>query len=139
MTDQLRCLYLEDDNDDFETYKQTFERAMEPIAKLIIERAKTTKEVYDILDARGQEFQVFFADLLMPEDSTEGLGVVEYISGTFQKILIIGISKAEGSHPGTSEKFKRRAGADSWFFDKRLLKQGDYTYQQVREEFVAAA
>jgi hypothetical protein len=112
---------------------------MEPSAKLIIERAKTTKEVYEILDTRGQEFQIFFADLLMPEDSTEGLRVVEYVSGTFPKMVVIGISKAEGSHPGTSEKFKRHAGADSWFFDKRLLKKSDYSFQQVREELVATA
>jgi hypothetical protein len=135
--DEFQCLYLEDDNDDFETFKQTFERAMKP-TRLLIERAKTTTEAFEKLDVRGGQLHILFADLLMPNDSMEGLNVVDYVSGTFPKILIIGISKAEGSHPGTLDDFKKRAGPVSWFFDKRLLK-GVYTYERIRSEIVAVA
>jgi hypothetical protein len=133
--EELRCLYLEDDDDDFETYKQSFVRAMEPVAKLSIDRAKTPQQVYDKLDSTGATLHLFFADLLMAEESKEGLRVVEYVTATFPKIVVIGISKAEGSHPGTAAKFKKQAGPDSWFFDKRLMKD-DYTYLQIREEIV---
>lgn len=134
---EFQCLYLEDDDDDFETFKQTLERAMKP-TRLIIERAKTTGKAFEKLDARGKELQIFFADLLMPDDSKEGLNVVEYVSATFPHILVIGISKAEGSHPGTQDEFKKRAGPISGFFDKRLLK-GDYSYQRIRSEIISVA
>src|SRR5205807_321539 len=134
---EFQCLYLEDDDDDFETFKQTLERAMKP-TRLIIERAKTTGQAFEKLDARGKDLQIFFADLLMPDDSKEGLNVVEYVSATFPHILVIGISKAEGSHPGTLNEFKKRAGQISGFFDKRLLK-GDYSYQRIRSEIVSVA
>ncbi|MDT5121593.1 MAG: hypothetical protein QOC96_1075 [Acidobacteriota bacterium] len=133
---EFQCLYLEDDDDDYETFKQTFERAMKPI-ELIIDRAKNTKEAFGKLDARGDELDVFFADILMP-DSKEGLNVVEYVAKNYSDILIIGVSKAEGSHPGTMDEFKQRAGDVFWFFDKRLLKD-DYPYERIKAEIISAA
>lgn len=133
---EFRCLYLEDDDDDYETFKQMFERAMLP-TKLIITRAKTTAQAFEKLDARGKELQILFADLLMP-DSKEGLNVVEDVTRNHSHILIIGVSKAEGSHPGTLEEFKRRAGEVYWFFDKRRLKDV-YPLKQIRSEIVSVA
>ena len=133
---EFQCLYLEDDDDDFETFKQTFERAMIP-DKLIIDRAKNPKEAFEKLDARGDEIDILFADLLMP-DSKEGLNVVEYVTRKHPDILIIGVSKAEGSHPGTIYEFKQRAGEVFWFFDKRLLKD-DYPYERIRSEIISVA
>src|ERR1700749_2089906 len=117
---EFQCLYLEDDDDDYDTFKQTFQRAMMPI-NLIIERAKNPSEAFQKLDERGDKIHILFADLLMP-DSKEGLNVVGYVTERHPDILIIGVSKAGGSHPGTIEEFRRRAGEVFGFFDKTLLK-----------------
>jgi hypothetical protein len=134
---EFQCLYLEDDDDDFDTFKQTFQRAMMPI-ELIIDRAKNPKEAYEKLDARGDEINILFADLLMP-DSKDGLYVVDYVTKNHPEILIIGVSKAGGSHPGTIDEFKQRAGDVFGFFDKRLLKDDKYSYERISEEIISAA
>jgi CheY-like chemotaxis protein len=134
---EFQCLYLEDDDDDFDTFKQIFERAMRPY-KLIIDRAKNPTEAFQKLDARGDEIEILFADLLMP-DSTGGLNVVEDAARNYPDILIIGVSKAGGSDPGAVDEFKRRAGEVSWLFDKRLLKGDDYSFERIREEIISVA
>ena len=134
---EFQCLYLEDDDDDYDTFKQTFQRAMMPI-NLIIERAKNPSEAFQKLDERGDKIHILFADLLMP-DSKEGLNVVGYVTERHPDILIIGVSKAGGSHPGTIEEFRRRAGEVFGFFDKRLLKDDDYPYERIRSEIITAA
>jgi CheY-like chemotaxis protein len=134
---EFQCLYLEDEDDDYDTFKQTFERAMKPVAKLIIDRAKSPREAFEKLDARGEEIDILFADILMP-DSKEGLQVVEYVANNHPDILIIGVSKVGGSHPGTIEEFWERAGDVCWFFDKRLLKN-DYPYERIASEIIEAA
>jgi CheY-like chemotaxis protein len=134
---EFQCLYLEDDDDDFDTFKQIFERAMRPY-KLTIDRAKNPTEAFQKLDARGDEIDILFADLLMP-GSKEGLNVVEYATRYYSDILIIGVSKAGGSDPGAVDEFKRRAGEVSWLFDKRLLKGDDYSFERIREEIISVA
>jgi class 3 adenylate cyclase len=137
---KLRCLYFEDEDDDFETYSIIFERALKPVTDLLIDRAKTPKQAYQKLERHGKNLHVFFADLLINEDATEGLRLVEFVTTTLPHILVIGISKAEGSHPATSQDFRQQAGPDSWFFDKRALKKTSvYSYQRIREEIIAVA
>lgn len=137
--EQLRCLYFEDEDDDFDTYKLIFEHALESIAHLVIDRAKTPAEAYQTLKTRAKDLHWFFVDLLINEDPTEGLRLVEYVTNNFPHILVIGISKAEGSRPGTSKTFQNLAGKTSVFFDKKALKSPNYTYQMVIDDFMAVA
>lgn len=136
---QLRCLYFEDEDDDYQHFSVFFKRALAGVADLLIERAKTPADAYQKLKRQGKDLNLFFADLLIKENATEGLRLVEYITDNFPHILVIGVSKADGTLPGTSHEFKKVAGPDSVFFDKYALKSPRYSYRDVIEEILKVA
>jgi len=136
---QLRCLYFEDEDDDYAHFSVFFRRALATVADLVIERAKTPPEAYQRLKRQGEDLHLFFADLLIKKDATEGLRLVEYVTNNFPHVLVIGVSKADGTLPGTSKQFKKVAGPDSVFFDKKALKGPAYTYGDVIDEIMQVA
>jgi hypothetical protein len=142
---EFKCLYLEDDDDDYQTFTQIIERALRP-TRVDFVRAITPEHANELLDQIGNQLHIFFADLLIrdPSDGAEiketdrGLYVVEE-AAKYPNIVIFALSKAEGSHPGTSDQFYKRAGSDSWYFDKRKLKDSrQYTSDKIRSEIETA-
>lgn len=138
---EFKCLYLEDDDDDYQTFTQIIERALRP-TRVHFVRANTPEDANELLDQTGKELHIFFADLLIrdPSDKAEmketdrGLYVVEE-AAKYPNIVIFALSKAEASHPGTSDQFYKRAGSDSWYFDKNKLKDSrQYTSDRIRSE-----
>lgn len=137
--ESLYALYLEDNESDFEIVSQIFKFALDPI-DLRFEPAKSPQEAINLLREKGSEFQIFFVDLLMPEQAEDGIlkenkaGLTAVdVASKFSHIAIIGVSKAEGSHPGTRSEFERRAGQDCGFLDKREIKNGQ-PLTEIRSE-----
>jgi hypothetical protein len=123
----IRCLYLEDQKVQFDFLSQILKLA---IKELEFERVDDSVMACTILNQRASDFQVFFADLLVPDANdpakmvAEGLTAVKAASA-YEHLTIIAISRGERSHPGISQRFKALGG--HLFLDKDVLRENDYT------------
>lgn len=138
----LECLYLEDDDSDYETFSKELELALKPVT-IKPYRARTPREAYDYLEENGSHLHAFFVDLLIRDtaqqdiESKMGLNVVDE-AVKYRNLAIIALSKAERSHAGTRDQFLKRAGTGALYLDKGTIKDGQITKAQLRSEIEAA-
>jgi len=114
----IKCLYLEDDDTEFNIWSQTLKRAVE---ELEIVRAHAPSEAIKLMEDDSDRYQLFVADLLIAqgdEEKSTGLLAVE-VAARNPKLAILGLSKGEGSHPGITVDFFQTAPHGK-YVDKRF-------------------
>lgn len=116
----IECLYLEDDDNDFEKWSQSLKLALEEL-DISIKRARKPNEAITLIGEKSSHFQLFVADLLITdgdEEKATGLLAVE-VASKKPSLAILGLSRGEGSHPGIRNDFLKTAPRGK-YVDKRL-------------------
>lgn len=123
---KLNCLYFEDLLAEFEYFSEMLTRYMRP-DELHFTVVQSPQDVEKILNRSGNDFELFFSDILV-DNNRQGFIAIE-AALRHDNIVVIAISDAEASKPGTKQEFKKRGG--HLYIEKESIRDGKLTGDEI--------